>query len=132
MFYRKTRSASAALSGANMLEMKGLSASQEKTCLDARDGFLARHDLSSWGLDVNLHEDGPATWRLDILVVASSDFDRQIRSSHITVDKAIDLADFVDLCLETHYNTCMNRKAMSKSFRPRAADPGSPYLVASA
>jgi hypothetical protein len=132
MFHRKTRSASAALDSANLLEMNGLSAEQEQACYDAREGFLARHRLTSWGLNVNLGEDGPATWRLDLMVVASADFDRQIRSSHITVDKTFDLGDVVDLCLETHYNTCMNRKSISQSFRPRSEDRGSHFLFASA
>jgi hypothetical protein len=81
---------------------------------------------------VDLSDDGPQTLRLNIVAVAPAELDRQIRSSHITVDKSFDLADVVDLCLETHYNTCMNRRAISHSFRPRAEDHGSHFLVASA
>ena len=62
---------------------------------------------------MNLKDDGPERWLLDISVVASADLDFQVRSTQVSVDKTMDLARVVDLCLETHYNACMNGKAMS-------------------
>jgi hypothetical protein len=58
------------------------------------------------------------------------DFDRQIRSTQVTIDKTIDLAQVVEHCLEAHYNACMNRKAMSQS--PNRHSGLSNLLIASA
>src|SRR5262249_45926032 len=120
MFQRRTRSISAVLSGPNSLELNGLSTEQAQACREAREAFLESHSLAPWGLNVNLGEDGPQTWRLEIVVVASADFDRQIRSTQVTIDKTIDLAQVVEHCLEAHYNACMNRKAMSQSSNRRS------------
>src|SRR5271169_593245 len=92
--------------------LNGLFEAQQEACYAARQAFLHRHDLSSWGLNVTLSDDGPETWRADISVVAPAEFDFQVRSSNVTIGKTVDLAQVIDLCLETHYNACMNRKAM--------------------
>lgn len=102
----------ALLGGAN-IDLTGLSETQEEACYAALRAFLERNRLSSWGLHVNLRNDGPQSWQLDISVAAPAEFDFQVRSSRITVDNTLDLAQVVDLCLETHYNACMNSKAMS-------------------
>ena len=94
-------------------ELAGLSEVQEEGCYTALRAFLERNRLAPWGLYVSLSSGGPHTWLLDISVVASAEFDFQARSSQMTVDKTVDLARVVDLCLETHYNACMNGKAMS-------------------
>lgn len=96
-----------------MLKLTGLSEAQEDACCGALQAFLERHSLASWGLNVKLEDEGPQTWRLEISVVASPELDFQIRTSQVSVDKTVDLAQIVDLCLETHYNACMNREAMS-------------------
>jgi hypothetical protein len=93
--------------------LAGLSEVQEEGCYTALRAFLERNRLAPWGLYVSLSSGGPHTWLLDISVVASAEFDFQARSSQLTVDKTVDLARVVDLCLETHYNACMNGKAMS-------------------
>jgi hypothetical protein len=95
------------------LDLTGLSEAQEEACHAALGAFLERNRLASWGLKVDLSNDGPRTCQLDISVAASAEFDFQVRSNQITVDKTLDLGRIVDLCLETHYNACMNRKAMS-------------------
>jgi hypothetical protein len=96
-------------------EATGLSETQKKACWAAMNAFLERNRLAAWGLNVNLTNLGPATWELDIAVVASVEFGFKIRSSQVTVDKTVDLKRVVDLCLETHYNACKNSKAMSAS-----------------
>lgn len=98
-----------ALLGRANLEATGLSDAQEVACYAALEAFLKRNRLADWGLQVNLGKDS----RLDVSVVASSEFDYQARSSQFTIDKTLNLAEVVDLCLETHYNACMNTKAMS-------------------
>jgi hypothetical protein len=95
------------------LDLTGLSEAQEAACRAALDAFLERNRLVSWGVKVNLVKDGLRTCRLDISVAASAEFDFEVRTSQVTVDRALDLGQVVDLCLETHYNACMNRKAMS-------------------
>jgi hypothetical protein len=100
------------------LDLTGLSAAQEEACHAALGAFLERNRLAYWGLTVNLSNDGPRTCRLDISIAASAEFDFQVRSSRITVDKTLDLGQVVDLCLETHYAACMNRKAMSDRKQP--------------
>lgn len=95
------------------IELNGLSEAQEKACYAAMQAFLERNQIASWRLKVNLTEDGPQTCRLNVSVVAPSEFDFQTRSTQVSVDKSVDLARVADLCLETHYNACMNAKAMS-------------------
>jgi hypothetical protein len=95
------------------LDLTGLSEAQKETCCSTLETFLERNHLASWRLNVNLKDDGPERWLLDIDVVASAEFDFQVRSTQVSVDKTLDLAQVVDLCLETHYNACMNGKAMS-------------------
>lgn len=116
--------------------MKGLSAVQEQACYETREAFLERNRLNSWGLTVSLCGNGPATWLLDISVETSADFERQTRSTQVTVDNTVDLAQVVDSCLETHYNACMNRKAMAQGAaqRPtrRAGERVPHYLIAHA
>jgi hypothetical protein len=131
MFQRRTRSISALLGGSNSLELNGLSAEQAQACHEVRGAFLESYGLAPWGLNVSLGEDGPKTWRLEIVVVASADFDRQIRSTQVTVDRTIDLAQVVEHCLEAHYNACMNRKAMQSSNR-RAGDRLPNFIIANA
>ena len=94
-------------------KLNGLSEAQEEACYSALQAFRERHGLDYWGLTLNLTDDGPQTWQVDITVMASPELDFQIRSSHVTIDKTLDLARVVDLCLETHYHTCMNSKAIS-------------------
>jgi hypothetical protein len=136
MIHRRTRSAQAAPCAATLLEMNGLSAAQEQACYETREAFLERNGLNSWRLTVNLRPNGPAAWLLDISVEASADFDRQTRSTAISVDGTVDLAQVVDMCLETHYNACMNRKAMAQGAAQRSsrrAGQGLPhYLIAHA
>lgn len=95
------------------LKLTGLSDVQEEACRAALIAFLERNRLASWELSVNLSDNGPHSWRLDITVVASPELDFQKRSTQLTADKTVDLAQVVDLCLETHYNACMNREATS-------------------
>jgi hypothetical protein len=45
--------------------------------------------------------------------VAPVEFRCQERTSQMMVDKTLDLTQVIDLCLETHYNACMNSKAMA-------------------
>jgi hypothetical protein len=118
MSYNPTPPIPASLDTAT-LEATGLSETQEKACWAAMQAFLKRKRLAAWGLNMNLTNHGPETWQLDIAVVASAEFGFKIRSSQITVDKTVDLGRVVDLYLETHYNACMNSKAMSAS-SPRA------------
>jgi|SRR5580692_3325726 hypothetical protein len=112
MSYNSTSPTRASL-GNPRLYLTGLSQAQEQACCSALEAFLERNRLSSWRLNVNLKDDGPERWLLDISVVASADLDFQVRSTQVSVDKTMDLARVVDLCLETHYNACMNGKAMS-------------------
>jgi len=95
------------------LELTGLSEAQEAACYAAMEAFQERNRLSFWGLKVHLSEDGPETWRLTVSVEAPAEFDFQTRSTQVGLNKTIDLAQVVDLCLETHYNACMNNKARS-------------------
>lgn len=90
------------------LDMSGLSEAQQAACYGALQAFLQRNQLTSWEVKVNLRDDGPRTWKLDISVVASPEFHFQVRSNQVSVDKTLDLAQVIDLCLETHYNACMN------------------------
>ncbi len=94
--------------------LNGLSEAQEEVCQAALQAFRERHGLAEWGLNMSLSDEGPGTWKLHISVVASRDLDFQVRSNHIIVDKTLDLARVVDLCLETHYHACMNSRAMSQ------------------
>jgi hypothetical protein len=103
------------------VKLAGLSNQQEEVCLSALQAFLERHGLDSWGLTLNLSDAGNETWRLDASVVAPPEFDFSVRSTHVLVDRSLDLAPVVDLCLETHYNACMNRKAMSQPAITRKA-----------
>jgi len=112
MSYNSTSPSRTSL-GNPRLDLTGLSQVQEKACFSALEAFLERNRLASWRLNVNLKDDGPDRWLLDISVVASAEFDFQVRSTQVSVDKTLDLAQVVDLCLETHYNACMNGKAMS-------------------
>jgi len=135
MIHRRTRPVPAAPSAATLLEMNGLSAAQEQACYETREAFLERNRLNAWRLAVNLRGNGPETWLLDITVEASADFDRQTRSTQITVDNTVDLAEVVDSCLETHFNACMNRRAMAQAAapRPRRSSARLPhYLIAHA
>jgi hypothetical protein len=112
MSYNSTSPIRASLGNAR-LDLTGLSEAQKETCCSTLETFLERNHLASWRLNVNLKDDGPERWLLGIDVVASVEFDFQVRSTQVSVDKTLDLARVVDLCLETHYNACMNGKAMS-------------------
>lgn len=101
-----------ASAGSADLELTGLSEAQEAACYAALRAFMERNRVSSWGLRMDLRDDGPRS-QLEISVVAPREFDFQVRTSQFTVDKNVDVAEAVDLCLETHYNACMNSKAMS-------------------
>jgi hypothetical protein len=132
MIHRRTRPSSSLSSSANLLELNGLSAAQEQTCYETREAFLERNRLNSWGLTVKLASNGPESWLLDISVAASVEFESQARSTQVTVDNTVDLAEVVDSCLETHYNSCMNRRAMSPRPPRRAGEGVSHYLIAHA
>ena len=93
------------------VQLRGLTAQQKVSCRSALEAFLNRHGLAYWGLIVNLTEAGPRTWQLEVSVVAPIELDFPIRANHLKVEKTLNLARVVDLCLETHYNACMNRKA---------------------
>jgi hypothetical protein len=95
------------------LELTGLSEAQEAACYAAMQAFLERNRLAFWSLKVDLSDDGPKTSRLTVSVGASAELDFQVRSTQVSVDKTVDLTQVVDLCLETHYNACMNGKARS-------------------
>ena len=95
------------------LELIGLSEAQEAACYTAMEAFLQRNRLAFWGLKVHLSDDGPETWRLTVTVDAPADFDFQTRSTQVGVNKTVDLGQVVDLCLETHFNACMNTKSRS-------------------
>jgi hypothetical protein len=132
MIHRRTRLASAASNSANLLELNGLSAAQERACYETREAFLVRNRLTSWGLTVSVSSNGPETWLLDISVAAPLDFDRQARSTQVIVDETIDLARVVDSCLETHYNSCMNRRAMAQRSNRRSGEGVPNYVIAHA
>lgn len=117
MPHNSTLLVSALVSG-KTLDLAGLSEAQEGACYAALCEFLERNHLASWGLRVNRSKAGPRTWRLDISVAAPPEFDFQVRSSQMTVDETVDLGQLADLCLETHYNACMNRKATRPSISP--------------
>jgi hypothetical protein len=68
---------------------------------------------------MNLSQVRPDSWVIDISVTASQEFDFKVRSSRMTVDRTVDLGDVVDLCLETHYNSCMNDRARSNKHAER-------------
>lgn len=108
MSHNSTFSVPASLGSAN-LELTGLSDAQEECCYAALRDFLERNQLRSWGLKVSLNTNG----LLDVSSVAPTEFDFHIRMSEVTVDKMVDLAQVVDLCLETHFNACMNSRAMA-------------------
>lgn len=120
MSRNKAPSIPASLANAK-LKVSGLSEAQQAACDSALRAFLKRNALTSWELSVNLtHDDGPQGQQLHISAVASPELDFEVRSSELTVDKSVDLAEVVDLFLETHYNACMNRKAMSSPKPPAA------------
>lgn len=96
------------------VELCGLSSQQKASCRAVLDAFLIRHDLASWGLIVALTESGPRAWQLEVSVTAPMDHDIPVRTTRLQVDKALDLAHIVDLCLETHYHACMNRRAAAQ------------------
>ena len=96
------------------LELRGLTPAQEANCRSVLNAFLSRHCLRSWGLTVSLIEATPRTWQLEVSVVAPNGFDAPVRMNRLKIDKTLSLARVVDLCLETHYNACMNRKAAAK------------------
>jgi hypothetical protein len=96
------------------IELRGLSPQQKATCRAALEAFLDRHGLDHWGLIVQLSETGPRSWELDISVVGPNDLDVSVWTSHLFVDKTLDLERVVDLCLETHYHASMNRKAAAQ------------------
>jgi len=108
MSHNSTFSIPASLGVANV-ELVGLTRAQEECCYATLRDFLERNRLRSWGLTVSLNTNG----LLDISAVAPAEFDFQVRTSQMTVDQTVDLAQVVDLCLETHYNVCMNTIAMS-------------------
>ena len=60
---------------------------------------------------MDLAEAGPKMWELEVSVIAPIDLDFPIRTNRLKLDKAVNLSRVVDLCLETHFNACMNRKA---------------------
>jgi hypothetical protein len=93
------------------VQLRGLTPHQKVSCRAALEAFLNRHGLVYWGLIVNLTESGPRTWQLEVSVVAPIELDFPVRTNHLRVDKTVNLARVVDLCLETHYHACMNRKA---------------------
>jgi hypothetical protein len=107
MSYKSTLPVSASL------ELTGLSEAQEAACYAAMQAFQERNRLTFWGLKIDLIDDGPQNWRITVSVEAPSEFDFQVRSTQVSVNKTVDLAQVVDLCLETHYNACMNGKARS-------------------
>jgi hypothetical protein len=111
------------------VKLSGLSEAQEEACHAALQEFRDRHGLSYWGLNVNLTEDGPQTWQVDISVVASPDLNFQVRSNRLTVDKTLDLARVVDLCLETHFHACMNTMSVTRGWVPSAKPPRSEGLT---
>jgi hypothetical protein len=88
----------------------GLSRAQEEACCAVLNAFLIRHGLTSWGLNINL---SASARTLDISVVASAEFDFQIRSHHFPVDRTLDLEWLIDQCLETHFNGCMHGEALA-------------------
>lgn len=94
--------------------LTGLSKSQEEACFTALRAFTERHDLTSWGLNVNFSLDGPLSWQLDVSVVASAELDFQIRSTHFTGGLVLDLGWIVEQCLEAHFNACMHSRATSQ------------------
>ena len=96
------------------VQLRGLSAQQKASCRSALQGFLNRHGLAYWGLIVDLFESGPRMWELEVSVVAPIELDFPIRTNHLKVDKTLNVARVVDLCLETHYNACMNLKAVAR------------------
>jgi hypothetical protein len=96
------------------VELRGLSPQQRASCRAALEAFLNRHGLAYWGLIVNLAESGPRTWELEVSVVAPLELEFPVRTNHLKVDKMLNLARVVDLCLETHYNACMNRRAAAQ------------------
>jgi hypothetical protein len=62
-------------------------------------------------LIVDLTEWEPRTWQVAVTAIAPIELDLPVRTTHLKVDKMVNLARVVDLCLETHYHACMNRRA---------------------
>ncbi len=96
------------------VQLRGLSPQQKSSCRDALDAFLNRHGLAYWGLIVDLAECAPRTWQLEVTAVAPIELDFPVRTTHLKVDQMVNLARVVDLCLETHFHACMNRKAAAQ------------------
>jgi hypothetical protein len=96
------------------VQLRGLSSQQRASCRAALEAFLDRHELAYWGLIVNLAESEPRSWQLEVSVIAPMDQDFPARTTHLQVDKTLDLGRVVDLCLETHYHACMNRRAAAQ------------------
>ena len=93
------------------VQLRGLTTQQKVSCRSALEAFLNRHGLAYWGLIVDLAEAGPKMWELEVSVIAPIELDFPIRTNRLRLDKTVNLSRVVDLCLETHYNACMNRKA---------------------
>src|ERR1700722_1082768 len=91
------------------VQLRGLSPHQKSSCRDSLDAFLNRHALAYWGLIVDLTESSQRTWQLEVTAVAPIELDFPVRTTHLKVDKMVNLARVVDLCLETHFHACMNR-----------------------
>ena len=103
------------------IRFTGLSAYDEKASRAALESFLERHALDRWGLNLHLSHAGCQTWRLDVSVVAPPEFEYSVRSTHVVIDRTVDLGDVVDSCLEAHFNACMNRQAILRSSVARKA-----------
>jgi hypothetical protein len=101
------------------LKLNGLSMGQADVCRCAFAEFLTRHRLVHWQLEVTLSESGPETWQMDVSVAAPPEMGFPVRSNSLGVDKNVALARVIDLCLETHYNACMNRKAAGQASTSR-------------
>ena len=99
------------------VQLRGLTAQQKASCRAALEAFLNRHGLAYWGLIVDITEAGPGAWELEVSGVAPIELDFPIRTNQLKVDQTVNLARVVDLCLETHYHACMNRKAAAHSSR---------------
>lgn len=93
------------------ITLSGLTPVQQSACQDALRVFLSRHGLESWGLDVTLVDSGLQTAELHVFSVTSTELGLVTRATDVNVDSGVDLGAVVDLCLETHYNACMNTKA---------------------
>ncbi len=88
------------------LKMTGLSDDQQAICLKARQDFLGEHELSAWGVTINLAPGGsPELWKLEIITCAPKEFNSSVRQHSIEVGRSFDIASVVRRYLQVDYRS---------------------------